>query len=41
MVDIFKKMVENQNTISIIGFFVTIIVAFITSFLTTKSNQKK
>ena len=30
-----------QNTISIIGFFVTIIVAFITSFLTTKSNQKK
>ena len=32
---------NNDNAISIIGFFITIIVAFITSFLTTKSNQKK
>lgn len=36
-----KKIIENDNAISVIGFFITIIVAFITSFLTTKSNQKK
>ena len=34
-------ILDNDNAISIIGFFITIIVAFITSFLTTKSNQKK
>ena len=36
-----KNIIDNDNAISIIGFFITIIVAFITSFLTTKSNQKK
>lgn len=36
-----KKIIENDNAIRVIGFFITIIVAFITSFLTTKSNQKK
>ena len=36
-----KKIIENDNAISVIGFFITIIVAFITSFLKTKSNQKK
>lgn len=41
MWEILKKIIENENVISMIGFFITIIVAFITSFLTTKSNQKK
>lgn len=36
-----KNIIDNDNAISVIGFFITIIVAFITSFLTTKSNQKK
>lgn len=41
MLETLKNIIDNDNAISVIGFFITIIVAFITSFLTTKSNQKK
>lgn len=39
-----KKLIDSigiDNLISIIGFCVTIIVVFLTSFLTSKSNQKR
>ena len=39
-----KKLIDSvgvDNLVSIIGFCVTIIVVFLTSYLTTKSNQKK
>lgn len=41
MLDLLKKILENSNIITIIGFLTTIILAFITSFLTIKSNQKR
>lgn len=37
----FNEFKTNSNMIEIIGFAVTILVAFITSFLTSKINQKK
>lgn len=39
--NIFKELISNNNFITVVGFAVTILVAFITSFLTSKINQKK
>lgn len=42
MIDVIKKIInsENSNYMTIIGFCVTIFIAFLTAYLTTKNNKK-
>lgn len=39
--NIIEKIISNTNVTTIIGFIVTILVAFVTSFFTSKRNQKE
>lgn len=39
--NIIEKIISNTNITTIIGFIVTILVAFVTSFFTSKRNQKE
>lgn len=39
--NVIEKIISNTNITTIIGFIVTILVAFVTSFFTSKRNQKE